>query len=91
MEEKPLWHELIERKNNFYVNFEPLAIYNEPYYEELQGLCEMIEVDIDKLRGISETQILKMIFSRVYNLAIRVNGDYDIFSNDACVYDDVFN
>ena len=92
MKDKPLWYELIERKDNFHGNFDPLAIHDETYYEELQGLCEMIDVDLYELRyGLDKEDILKLIFTRVYNFVVSFNDDYKIFDYNTDIHDDVFD
>ena len=92
MENKSLWYELIERTNNFHGNFDPLAAHNESYYQELQGLCELIDVDLYELRyGLDKDDILKLIFSRVYNFVVFFNDDYKIFDYNTDIHADVFN
>lgn len=87
----PESYKIVERAKNFHGNINPLAIQNEFFYIELQGLCEMIEVDLEKMRGLSKEKMLKMIFSRIYNFVISFNDDYSIFDNNMLIYDDVFN
>lgn len=87
----PQLYKIVERAKNFHGNFDPLAIQNELFYIELQDLCEMIEADLQKPRGISREQMLKMIFSRIYDFVISFNDDYSIFDNNMLIYDDVFN
>lgn len=83
--------EIIKRLENFYINLDDTTILDKLFYVQLQGLCLQIEVDIQKLRGISEEAILKMIFSRVYNFVISFNEDYTIFDNNMKIYDDTFS
>lgn len=84
-------YEIIERAKNFYGDLNPLTIQSELFYMELQGLSEIIEVDIDKLRGISEEDSLKMIFSRIFNFVTASNDNYSIFDSNMVIHDDVFN
>ena len=62
-------NELIERAKNFHGKFDPLAVHNKLYYQELQGLCDDIDVCINKFGG-SDRDNLKMIFSRLYKVAL---------------------
>lgn len=82
-------NELIERAKNFHGKFDPLAVHNKLYYQELQGLCDDIDVCINKFGG-SDRDNLKMIFSRLYNFAIHFNNDYAIFNQNSCIHNDVF-
>lgn len=97
-------NELLKRLENFYTKRDTATILDKSFYDELQGLCMQIAVDIQKLRGMSINQTLKMIFSRVYNFVISfnenylifddemgINEDYSIFDNNMEIYDDVFN
>ena len=46
-------NELIERAKNFHGKFDPLAVHNKLYYQELQGLCDDIDVCIKSSLGNS--------------------------------------
>lgn len=83
------YKELIERAKNFHGEFDPLTVHNEIYYQELQGLCDDIDACMDKIGG-SDRDNLKMIFSRIYNFVIHFNNDYAIFTQNSCIYNDVF-
>lgn len=89
MENKDNEPELIKRAKNFHGKFDPLKVHNELYYQELQGLCDDIDVCIDELGG-SDRDNLEMIFSRIYNFVIHFNNDYAVFSQNSCIYNDVF-
>lgn len=82
--------ELIKRAKNFRGIPEPLAFQNELFYEELHGLTLMTEVDIYKVRGNTE-YILKLIFTRIFNLTTAFNSNYNIFSKSSPIYEDIFN
>ena len=84
-------NEIIKRLVNFYIKPDTAAILDKLFYDELQGLCMQIDVDIQKLRRISSEQTLKMIFSRVYDFVISFNEDYSIFDNTMEIYDDTFS
>lgn len=88
MENNPLWYELIERKDNFHGNFDPLATHDELFYEELHRLCEIIGDEINK-SGSDEDNILRTIFLRVYAFVFFSNENYKIFSEDIHIYDSV--
>ena len=68
------------------------------YFSELQGLAMGIEVDAQKLRGFSRDNLLKMVFSRVYNFVISFyaqshgsNGlEYRLFDKNHDIYNEVF-
>lgn len=86
MENKPLWYELFERKDNFHGNFDPLATHDELFYEELYRLCEIIGDEINK-SGSDEDNILRTIFLRVYDFVLFSNENYmKIFGEDIHIY-----
>lgn len=90
MGERTLGYELIERKNNFYGNFNPLTIHNERFYAKLHNLCEMINVEINESE-MDSNRILEIIFFRIYHFVISCSNHYKILCNDILIYTDVFN
>lgn len=83
-------NELIKRTKNFRGIPESLAFQNELFSEELLGLTLMTEVDIYQIRGDTE-YILKLIFTRIFNLTTAFNSNYNIFSKNSPIYEDIFN
>ncbi len=83
-------NDLIKRADNFHGSFDPLTVHNESYYQELQGLCDEIDVYIDEFGG-SKKDRLEMIFSYIYDFVICFNNDYAIFNKNSCIYKDAFN
>lgn len=84
------YNELIKRADNFHGGFDPLTVHSESYYQELQGLCDEMDVYIDKFGG-SKKDNLEMIFSRIYGFVIHFNNDYAVFDKNSYIYRDAFN
>ena len=84
------YNDLIKRADNFHGGFDPLTAHSISYYQELQGLCDEIDIYIDKFGG-SKKDNLEMIFSRIYDFVICFNNDYAVFNKNSCIYEDAFN
>lgn len=88
--------EIAKREGNFFNGVMPSAIDGKMYYVELQWLAEDIKNVVIKLQGVDcEENILRLIFSRVYDFVITHNDmtndtSYDIFDDGKDVYDDAF-
>ena len=89
--------EIAKREEKFFngklADFSRIEVQH--YFAELQGLVETMEADVQKLRGTSREQVLKTVFSRVYDFVIAHNDvtnstDCNIFGSDKDTYDDVF-
>ena len=93
-DDKPHWHDLIERTKNFRGDHESFinnAKNYETFYANLYGLFMQIEIDIDKMRSLSQEQILITIFKRVYNFIIASKDDYRLFDESSRLYANVFD
>lgn len=88
--------EIARREGNFFNGVMSSAIDGKMYYVELQWLAEDIKNVLTKLQGVGcEENILRLIFSRVYDFVIAHNDmtndtSYDIFDDGKDVYDDAF-
>lgn len=92
--------EIATREKNFFngkiANFSSDEMRK--YFPELQELAMGIEVDAQKLRGISRDDLLKMVFSRVYNFVISFHAqshdssglEYRLFDKNHDIYNEVF-
>lgn len=92
--------EIAKRGKNFFngefADFSNIEVVS--YFNELQGLVEIIETDLQKLRGIDGKQALKMVFSRVYNFVISFHAqshgssglEYRLFDKNHDIYNEVF-
>lgn len=96
--------EIAKREENFFngkladlADFTDLEVIT--YFAELQKLAEDIAVEAQKQREIGKEQVLKTVFSRVYNYVISFNSelicssswDYSLFDENTTVYDDAFD
>lgn len=84
-------NDFLERLNNFFDTPDPLTIQDESFYIELQGLSEMLDADMQKLRGAELKERLKTICLRIFNFIVCFNDDYSIFNENKNVHDAVFN
>lgn len=88
--------EIARREGNFFNGVMPSAIDGKMYYVELQWLAEDIKNVVIKLQGVdSEENMLRLIFSRVYDFviahnSITNNANYGIFDDSKGIYDDAF-
>jgi hypothetical protein len=93
MDKKPRWKELVEREKNFRADYDLFQEHvkgNEAFFENLQAILESIILDLSKMRGLGEEQILKIIFSRVYNFVVMSNNTFSVFNDNSRLYENVF-
>lgn len=89
--------DIAKREENFFNGVVPSTIARKRYYAELQWLTEDIGNVVVKLKGVdSEENILRLIFSRVYDFVITHdvvtnNANYCIFDDSKDVYGDAFD
>lgn len=83
--------EIAKREENFFNGALPSTLEGKIYYNDLQRLVENLEKYVNELQETaSEENILRVIFSRVYNFVIAHNSDYGIFDSDADLRNSVF-
>lgn len=93
MDEKPYWHKLVERAKNFHENYELFqrgAKENEVFFAELHTLYESIIDDLNKTNESNNKQILKTVFTNVYDLVVKSNDKFIIFGKDTRLHNNVF-
>jgi len=82
--------ELADREKEFFTKNTPSTAEQLLYYTELQEFSKQIEVDIEKLRGLDQKQILRMIISRVYYF-VTIRNNYSLFDHSMAIYDDLLD
>lgn len=90
----PRWLDLAERMNNFHGDHEEFlkqAADNEAYFEELIGVYDWVITDIGNYRWLTKEQILKLAFTRIYDLVAKSENAFFFFNKNRPLHDSVFD
>ena len=79
--------DLARREEKFFNGKEPTTIEGKIRYAQLQKLSEEIKLQ----ETDSEEDMLRLVFSRVYNFVISQNDDYSLFDDNMVIYEDAFD
>lgn len=93
MDRELRWYELVDRVKNFHGDhelFQKRVVGNEAFYMDLYNLKEDIILDSCKVQELNSEQLLKTVFTMVYNFIAKMNDAFLIFDEDTRIHDDVF-
>ena len=83
MEPKPEWREFVDRAGQFHWNVELIKnqiVGNEIFFRNLYSFKNNIVDELDETGNLSEKQVLKKVFSEIYNFTIRSDEQFIIFA-----------